>query len=129
AADGISAGMAYGTGKGPPAPTRNRYRGSGRTRRLRIGEHVQHSLQPLRRPAARPICSQLGEPEAGRFLVLVPHPKKNLCEIDKFGMARPKRFELLTPRFVVWCSIQLSYGRAGTVLRSRRSQRSRLAAG
>jgi site-specific DNA recombinase len=26
-------------------------------------------------------------------------------------MARPKRFELLTPRFVVWCSIQLSYGR------------------
>ena len=28
-------------------------------------------------------------------------------------LARPKRFELLTPRFVVWCSIQLSYGRAG----------------
>lgn len=27
-------------------------------------------------------------------------------------LARPKRFELLTPRFVVWCSIQLSYGRA-----------------
>src|SRR5271170_132058 len=26
-------------------------------------------------------------------------------------MARPKRFELPTPRFVVWCSIQLSYGR------------------
>lgn len=25
-------------------------------------------------------------------------------------MAHPKRFELLTPRFVVWCSIQLSYG-------------------
>ena len=25
-------------------------------------------------------------------------------------LARPKRFELLTPRFVVWCSIQLSYG-------------------
>ena len=30
-------------------------------------------------------------------------------------MARPKRFELLTPRFVVWCSIQLSYGREGRV--------------
>ena len=28
-------------------------------------------------------------------------------------MARSKRFELLTPRFVVWCSIQLSYERAG----------------
>ena len=27
------------------------------------------------------------------------------------AVARPKRFELLTPRFVVWCSIQLSYGR------------------
>ena len=32
------------------------------------------------------------------------------------GMAHPKRFELLTPRFVVWCSIQLSYG---CVLRAR----------
>ena len=28
------------------------------------------------------------------------------------SLARPKRFELLTPKFVVWCSIQLSYGRA-----------------
>jgi hypothetical protein len=27
-------------------------------------------------------------------------------------LARPKGFEPLTPRFVVWCSIQLSYGRA-----------------
>ena len=26
-------------------------------------------------------------------------------------MARPERFELPTPKFVVWCSIQLSYGR------------------
>ena len=29
-------------------------------------------------------------------------------------MARPKRFELLTPKFVVWCSIQLSYGRGAS---------------
>ena len=29
----------------------------------------------------------------------------------KSKMARPKGFEPLTPRFVVWCSIQLSYGR------------------
>ncbi len=27
-------------------------------------------------------------------------------------LARPERFELPTPKFVVWCSIQLSYGRA-----------------
>ena len=42
-------------------------------------------------------------------------PFKMLATIsgDKKEMARPKRFELLTPRFVVWCSIQLSYGRAG----------------
>jgi hypothetical protein len=30
---------------------------------------------------------------------------------DLKKMARPKGFEPLTPRFVVWCSIQLSYGR------------------
>src|SRR4029078_6559083 len=35
-------------------------------------------------------------------------------------MARPKRFELLTPRFVVWCSIQLSYGR---IIHCRKSAR------
>ena len=27
-------------------------------------------------------------------------------------MARPEGFEPPAPRFVVWCSIQLSYGRA-----------------
>ena len=31
--------------------------------------------------------------------------------MDSAVVARPKRFELLTPKFVVWCSIQLSYGR------------------
>jgi hypothetical protein len=31
---------------------------------------------------------------------------------DGKEVARPKGFEPLTPRFVVWCSIQLSYGRA-----------------
>ena len=30
---------------------------------------------------------------------------------NEVEMARPKGFEPLTPRFVVWCSIQLSYGR------------------
>ena len=35
-------------------------------------------------------------------------------------MARPKGFEPLTPRFVVWCSIQLSYGRVGLAGRNAR---------
>ena len=30
-------------------------------------------------------------------------------------MARPERFELPTPRFEAWCSIQLSYGRRRAV--------------
>src|ERR1700678_1676001 len=30
---------------------------------------------------------------------------------DRESLARPERFELPAPRFVVWCSIQLSYGR------------------
>jgi hypothetical protein len=34
-------------------------------------------------------------------------------------MARPGRFELPTPRFVVWCSIQLSYGRLDLESRGR----------
>ena len=37
-------------------------------------------------------------------------------EIHRKKVARPKRFELLTPRFVVWCSIQLSYGRVLPVM-------------
>src|SRR5579859_2849625 len=36
-------------------------------------------------------------------------------------LARPKRFELLTPRFVVWCSIQLSYGRLASRQNGRQS--------
>lgn len=43
-------------------------------------------------------------------------------------MARPKGFEPLTPRFVVWCSIQLSYGRAVRAARQRRARGGSLAA-
>jgi hypothetical protein len=32
-------------------------------------------------------------------------------------LARPERFELPTPRSVVWCSIQLSYGRLSAAWR------------
>jgi hypothetical protein len=41
-------------------------------------------------------------------------------------LARPERFELPTPRSVVWCSIQLSYGRNGR--RVAPPQRGKLAA-
>ena len=41
-------------------------------------------------------------------------PRSSLAPVvgNSKKMARPKGFEPLTPRFVVWCSIQLSYGRA-----------------
>jgi hypothetical protein len=40
-------------------------------------------------------------------------PRHPIPPVDKYrkSLARPRRFELLTPRSVVWCSIQLSYGR------------------
>ena len=41
-------------------------------------------------------------------------PQASNFKSGKLGtseMARPERFELPAPRFVVWCSIQLSYGR------------------
>jgi hypothetical protein len=34
----------------------------------------------------------------------------NECRFFRY-MVRPERFELPTPKFVAWCSIQLSYGR------------------
>ncbi len=51
--------------------------------------------------------------ENGFSNVKLSIPFNTLRSIEgmKPDMARPKRFELLTPRFVVWCSIQLSYGR------------------
>ena len=46
---------------------------------------------------------------------------KNFGSLKKPNeMARPKRFELLTPKFVVWCSIQLSYGRMPRAVAARR---------
>ena len=42
-------------------------------------------------------------------------------------LARPERFELPAPRFVVWCSIQLSYGRLGCLRRRRRAAKAKRA--
>jgi hypothetical protein len=41
--------------------------------------------------------------------------ERNHRDFKVLRVARPKRFELLTPRFVVWCSIQLSYGRVDSL--------------
>ena len=55
AADGVPARLANGgrEGSAPPAGSRAR-RGRG-TRGLRLGEHVQHRVQPPRRPASEPV--------------------------------------------------------------------------
>ncbi len=37
-------------------------------------------------------------------------PEPSGRRIDRGDLAHPERLELPTPRFVVWCSIQLSYG-------------------
>ena len=39
-----------------------------------------------------------------------PHEKRPNQRALSY-VARPERFELTTPRFEAWCSIQLSYGR------------------
>jgi hypothetical protein len=60
----------------------------------------------FRELSANKIC----KPAANRPQGRTKADRKNRAG-TKTKMARPKRFELLTPRFVVWCSIQLSYGR------------------
>ncbi len=47
--------------------------------------------------------------EMGRGCARRPRAATRLA--GRGRMARPERFERPTPRFVVWCSIQLSYGR------------------
>ena len=42
-------------------------------------------------------------------------PKAIIKGTEPLILARPRRIELLTPRFVVWYSIQLSYGRTALV--------------
>ena len=45
--------------------------------------------------------------------IAIPFKVLEGFQMGNCEMARPERFELPTPRFVVWCSIQLSYGRIG----------------
>src|SRR5262249_4714574 len=77
-------------------------------RRWRLSSGV-HITQPLRlsRKAQRPDTV----PQSVKWPLACPVSTE---------VARPKRFELLTPRFVVWCSIQASYGRLVPRRRMRR---------
>src|SRR6185503_2232876 len=50
-------------------------------------------------------------------------------EKGRHVLARPERFELPTPRFVVWCSIQLSYGRVAVPGKVRASGRIAIGSG
>ena len=52
AADGIPARVAHGGREESAPPTGDRPCRGRRTRRLRLGEHLQHSVQPVRRPAS-----------------------------------------------------------------------------
>ena len=77
-------------------------------------------------PSFIPILEGLTDPQetpshlenpVGQLRYLVPQRAPRGCSAQApnakyYGfLARPNGFEPLTPRFVVWCSIQLSYGR------------------
>ena len=65
----------------------------------------RHAIQ-VAAPKATETCRLEPAPNPFGAKVLTISPERTLGK-----MARPKGFEPLTPRFVVWCSIQLSYGR------------------
>ena len=95
----------------------------GRARQLASGAMLMRTPTRWARP-------KLVRPPAGEWLTTGVHPSQPTVvtptvtpsEIDPNSfhakllklLARPKGFEPLTPRFVVWCSIQLSYGRPST---------------
>jgi hypothetical protein len=74
----------------------------GRRSRRHAGLSLRAHPRPLGQLAQVPLA-QLSMPVGARARKPLIYSRK---------MARPKGFEPLTPRFVVWCSIQLSYGRA-----------------
>jgi hypothetical protein len=111
--------------------------------------------QVLRPTRSRPICHEavpsVGIREWRQYLIIQPGSTKlgtptivrrpifdftvsirilKRCRFLKplKRLARPERLELPTPRFVVWCSIQLSYGRTGRHARAGAEERGKLAA-
>ncbi len=67
-----------------------------------------------RRPHRRALRSLTVRPAGFRAQCAVaPSSEQKGCRSTLFALvARPERFELPTTKFVAWCSIQLSYGRA-----------------
>ena len=63
------------------------------------------------RPSYPFVSSEVETPFVGvRLQGLSTALEANGLEQCEGKMAHPERFERPTPRFVVWCSIQLSYG-------------------
>jgi hypothetical protein len=71
---------------------------------LGVGLLVQVEIERATRPRADSVES---------VLPVIFHCPFSQAEEKKFelSMARPEGFEPPTPRSVVWCSVQLSYGR------------------
>ena len=61
AADGVPARLAHDRREGSAPAAGRRHHGSRRTRRLRLGEHVQHRVQPARRHASEPLRARAVE--------------------------------------------------------------------
>ncbi len=57
----------------------------------------------------------------GRLITLT-NLNRLLQRLQSQQLARPERFELPTPRFEAWCSIQLSYGRRPAIIGMHRIQ-------
>ena len=80
-----------------------------------LGEMIRAARSPSRPPAI-PAMSRslrlLGANSGVRTFSAIHKAQSPLSGALCF-MARPERFELPTPRFEAWCSIQLSYGRQG----------------
>jgi pimeloyl-ACP methyl ester carboxylesterase len=107
----LSLKYTYGESAHLTMPTRGRFVRSScnRTKRSRRSALIRSTRGMMPGAGSSAVTSLAAETRLSAFGQ--EQPKFS----DLFGtcldLARPKGFEPLTPRFVVWCSIQLSYGR------------------
>ena len=65
------------------------------------------------------VCSRgMCEYKAHRGLAMPRAKKRPMVSHRPLRMVRPERFERPTPKFVAWCSIQLSYGRRSVIVQN-----------